>query len=105
MTSLRLSLQGWRLRGRVPVECRPPAINIRPIVRLTGYFGYCASVAQLAEQRFCKPQVVGSSPTAGFLHSDQFTFTSHSISKSLQFAAFENCECGAFVVCGVRGAI
>jgi hypothetical protein len=25
-----------------------------------------ASVAQLAEQRFCKPQVVGSSPTAGF---------------------------------------
>ena len=26
-----------------------------------------ATVAQLAEQRFCKPQVVGSSPTGGFL--------------------------------------
>lgn len=25
----------------------------------------CASIAQLGEQRFCKPQVVGSSPSAG----------------------------------------
>ena len=24
-----------------------------------------ASIAQLAEQRFCKPQVVGSTPTGG----------------------------------------
>ena len=28
-------------------------------------FRISASVAQLAEQRFCKPQVVGSSPSAG----------------------------------------
>ena len=36
---------------------------------LTG-FPSCtiASVAQLAEQRFCKPQVVGSSPSAGSMH-------------------------------------
>ena len=27
-----------------------------------------ASVAQLAEQRFCKPQVVGSSPSAGSIY-------------------------------------
>ena len=27
-----------------------------------------ASVAQLAEQRFCKPQVVGSSPSAGSMY-------------------------------------
>ncbi len=30
-------------------------------------FRISASVAQLAEQRFCKPQVVGSNPSAGFL--------------------------------------
>ncbi len=30
-----------------------------------------ASVAQLAEQRFCKPPVVGSNPSAGFTDSRQ----------------------------------
>ena len=29
-----------------------------------------AGVAQLVEQWFCKPQVVGSIPSAGFLHRD-----------------------------------
>ena len=29
--------------------------------------GIIATVAQLAEQRFCKPQVAGSSPVGGFL--------------------------------------
>ena len=28
--------------------------------------GIIATVAQLAEQRFCKPQVAGSSPVGGF---------------------------------------
>ncbi len=28
-------------------------------------FRFSASVAQLAEQRFCKPPVVGSNPSAG----------------------------------------
>ena len=27
---------------------------------------FTATLAQLVEQRFCKPQVVGSSPTGGF---------------------------------------
>jgi hypothetical protein len=31
----------------------------------TGFQPTSASVAQLGEQRFCKPQVVGSSPSAG----------------------------------------
>jgi hypothetical protein len=30
-----------------------------------------AAVAQLVEQRFCKPQVVGSSPTGGFFFSNE----------------------------------
>ena len=32
----------------------------------TGFRLHFASVAQLGEQRFCKPQVVGSNPSAGF---------------------------------------
>ena len=35
-----------------------------------------ASVAQLGEQRFCKPQVVGSSPSAGF-----FTFVTVEVQR------------------------
>ncbi len=32
-----------------------------------------ATVAQLAEQRFCKPQVDGSSPSGGFVVSNRIT--------------------------------
>ena len=48
-------------------------IAMRPCLDIvTGFpstFELIASVAQLAEQRFCKPQVVGSSPSASFSKS------------------------------------
>lgn len=56
---------GFALRFRFAFKRRADIFSIDP-----------ASVAQLAEQRFCKPQVVGSSPTAGlepFLGNQQFS--------------------------------
>ncbi len=44
--------------------------------------GHNATVAQLAEQRFCKPQVAGSSPTGGCSVSPAFSSTSSSIARS-----------------------
>lgn len=41
-------------------DCYTPRLATQPV---------CASVAQLAEFRFCKPAVVGSTPTASFLDS------------------------------------
>ena len=49
--------------------CRGPFFSILFLSqggRGCGVVCFVASVAQLAEQRFCKPQVEGSSPPAGF---------------------------------------
>ena len=46
-------------RGVQPVD------DTRVSDRMPGRAKPCATVAQLVEQRFCKPQVVGSNPTGG----------------------------------------
>lgn len=57
--SLGISFGNWD-EGQITLACRI-AIAILPG---SPPRTVCASVAQLAELRFCKPEVVGSSPTA-----------------------------------------
>ena len=57
----------------------------------------CASVAQLAEQRFCKPQVVGSSPTAGFkgnfVRTGNSRFAGLCNESSTRYSPASRCRC------------
>lgn len=66
--SCRRPHAGRRRRGRVRNCCRRPSVclasRLAAAILSSLSRSLPASVAQLAELRFCKPEVVGSSPTA-----------------------------------------